>query len=190
MNLICDTNVTWVIVFSHSDYGRSGMLTSGVFFFFLSDNVCREFHFLGYHASLQWAHSPVLSSFRMLFPALWYVLGPVYQDSKSSEGYWTMSLSPEISAFLSIISFLTVDSWLILTLLLLLVTLGMVADQVIPATHFSLWSPYLDLGSHAGNGPITRQITIQFSLCTMNTAWVWKRFRGENPSGLRATAGD
>lgn len=49
-----------------------------------------------------------------------------------------MSLSPEISAFLSIISFLTVDSWLILTLLLLLVTLGMVADQVIPATHFSL----------------------------------------------------
>lgn len=140
------------------------------YFFFLSDNVCREFHFLGYHASLQWAHSPVLSSFRMFFPALWCVLGPVYQDSKSSEGYWTMSLSPEISAFLSIISFLTVDSWLILTLLPLLVTSGVVADQAIPATHFSLWSPYLDLGSHAGNGPIIRQITIQFSLCTMNTA--------------------
>lgn len=56
MNLICDTNVTRVIVFSHGDYGRSGVLTSGVFFFFfflLSDNICREFYFLGYHASLQ-----------------------------------------------------------------------------------------------------------------------------------------
>lgn len=36
MNLICDANVTWVIVFSHGDYyGRSGILTSGVFFYYL-----------------------------------------------------------------------------------------------------------------------------------------------------------
>lgn len=58
------------------------------------------------------AELPVLHSSRNLFPALWYVLGPIYQETESS-GEQTpnnQSLRPQLSAFLSIFSFLTVDS--------------------------------------------------------------------------------
>lgn len=46
--------VTWVTVFSHGDYGWSDTLTSRGLFKKCSpsNNICREFHFLGYHVSL------------------------------------------------------------------------------------------------------------------------------------------
>lgn len=120
----------------------------------------------------------------MLFPALWYLSGIWI--------LWRRTLrvfSPELSSFLSINSFLMN---------------GLLANvYIVPSSSnfrsgsrsghsrysASLWSPYLDLGSYAGNGPMIWQIPILFSLCIMNTAWVWKSFPGVSPSGLRDTVG-
>ena len=94
------------------------------------NNICREFHFLGYQVSLWWACSLVVSP-RMLFPALWYLSGIWILWRRTIRVF-----SPELSTFLSLNSFLINGLLANLTLYILLVTSGLVADQVIPYTQF------------------------------------------------------
>lgn len=173
MNLICDTSVTWVIVFSHGVHGRSGMLTSGVFFYYLimfAENPLARVSFFTTMGSFT-----CLKPFEESISALWYVLGPVYQVTESSGGHPAIKVLG-LSYFLSSPLFhsKTVDSWLIPPLLPLLATFFLDANQVTPATHFSLEAQNLDLDSHASNDLIISQIPIQPSLC-MNIARLWKR---------------
>ena len=109
----------------------------------------------------------------MLFPALWYFSGIWI--------LWRRTLrvfSPELSSFLSTNSFLMNGLLANAYIVPSFSNFGSGSRSGHSRYSASLWSPYLDLGSRAGNGPMIWQIPIQFSLCIMNTAWVLKSFPG------------
>lgn len=107
--MICDTSVTRVIVFSHGVHGRSGMPTSGVFFYYL----------------IMFSENPL--------PRVYVIC--VRTCLSGSLVLWrtpsNQSLRPELFSFFSIVSFQRVDSWLTPTLFPLLATSFLGTNQVI-----------------------------------------------------------